>query len=253
MSCTGSMKPPGPSSIASARPVTTPVPRPQVPRTCSPTRAGPLQFSSSHCATSPGPRTRACTSNPWSASGSTADSVWYSRSRSTRNCKVSNSWWTASRSHCPSCRSRGPTSIATSRESSVRARLRTTSARCSRNAAPAFPETSSTRSTRESSEPNCWIHLAAVFSPTPGMDGRLSLGSPRIAAKSGYCCGDKPYRACTSCGVNRVMSLMPRRVMSTVTWSPTSWRASRSPVTTRTSIPSSTASVARVAMTSSAS
>ena len=30
------------------------------------------------------------------------------------------------------------------------------------------------------------IHFAAVFSPTPGMDGKLSLGSPRKAAKSGY-------------------------------------------------------------------
>ena len=97
------------------------------------------------------------------------------------------------------------------------------------------------------------IHLAAVFSPTPGMLGRLSLGSPRSAAKSGYWAGVRPYFSSTASGVNRVMSLIPRRVISTVTWSLTSCSASRSPVTMSTSMPSAAAWVASVAMTSSAS
>ena len=45
------------------------------------------------------------------------------------------------------------------------------------------------------SEPYSRTHFAAVFSPTPGMPGRLSLGSPRSAAKSGYCAGLRPYFA----------------------------------------------------------
>ncbi len=76
---------------------------------------------------------------------------------------------------------------------------------------PALPLTSSTRSTSAVSEPNSRIHLAAVFSPTPGMLGRLSLGSPRRAAKSGYCAGVSPYFASTSSGVNRISSDTPRR------------------------------------------
>ncbi len=102
-------------------------------------------------------------------------------------------------------------------------------------------------------DPNCWIHLVAVFSPTPGTDGRLSEGSPRSAAKSGYCTGVRPYFASTSAGVNLVMSLMPRRVISTVTSSVTSCNASRSPVTINTRIPTAAPWVANVAMTSSAS
>ena len=103
------------------------------------------------------------------------------------------------------------------------------------------------------SEPNSATHLAAVFSPTPGMLGRLSLGSPRSAAKSGYWTGVRPYLAATSSGVNRVISLMPRRVISTVMRSSTSCSTSRSPVTISTSMPACSAWVARVAMMSSAS
>ena len=54
------------------------------------------------------------------------------------------------------------------------------------------------------------IHLAAVFSPTPGIDGKLSLGSPRNAAKSGYCSGVIPYFSETASGVMRAISLTPR-------------------------------------------
>ena len=37
--------------------------------------------------------------------------------------------------------------------------------------------------------------LAAVFSPTPGMPGRLSEGSPRRDANSTYCDGGTPVRS----------------------------------------------------------
>jgi hypothetical protein len=113
--------------------------------------------------------------------------------------------------------------------------------------------TSSTRSTSWSSEPKSAIHFVAVFSPTPGIFGRLSLGSPRIAAKSGYCSGVSPYFSRTADGVNLVISLMPRRVMRAVTWSVTSCSTSRSPVTMSTSMSCAAACVASVAMTSSAS
>ena len=96
-------------------------------------------------------------------------------------------------------------------------------------------------------------HLDAVFSPTPGMLGRLSLGSPRSAAKSGYWAGVSPYFSVTASGVNRVMSLIPRRVISTVTSSLTSCSTSRSPVTISTPMSSAAAWVASVAIRSSAS
>ena len=105
----------------------------------------------------------------------------------------------------------GVVGTAAVRTSSVSCRLSTTLARCSRSASPALPFTSSTRSTSASREPYSRTHLAAVFSPTLGMLGRLSLGSPRSAAKSGYCAGVSPYLASTSPGVKRVMSETPLR------------------------------------------
>ena len=99
--------------------------------------------------------------------------------------------------------SSGCWSIGTSRSSSVSALLRITCARWRRRASPTLPFTSSTRSTSASSEPYSTIHLAAVFSPTDGILGRLSLGSPRSAAKSGYCAGVSPYLSCTASGVIR--------------------------------------------------
>ncbi len=93
----------------------------------------------------------------------------------------------------------------------------------------------------------------AVFSPTPGMLGRLSLGSPRKAAKSGYWAGVSPYFSVTASGVKRTMSLIPRLVYSTVTFSLTSWNVSRSPETISTLMPSAVAWAVSVAMTSSAS
>ena len=85
------------------------------------------------------------------------------------------------------------------------------------------------------------------------MLGRLSLGSPRIAAKSGYCSGVRPYFSRTASGVNRVISLIPRRVISTVTSPETSCSTSRSPLTMSTSMSCPAACVASVAMMSSAS
>ena len=71
-------------------------------------------------------------------------------------------------------------------------RLRTTEAIPSRRLSPTLPFTSSTWSTRLATSPYCWISLVAVFSPRPGMPGRLSDGSPRSAANSGYCAGRQP-------------------------------------------------------------
>ena len=169
---------------------------------------------------------------------------------------MSKSWWIFSRSQATGSRSPGtaPTvSAGRSVSSAVSWRLRSTLPRCSRSASPALPLTSSTRSTRAASEPNSAIHLVAVFSPTPGMPGRLSLGSPRTAAKSGYCAGESPYFSATVSGVKRVISVMPRLVISAVTLSETSWSTSRSPVTMSTSMSCAEACVASVAMRSSAS
>jgi hypothetical protein len=58
-----------------------------------------------------------------------------------------------------------------------------------------FGVCSSTWAKMPSSPPYLAISLAAVFSPTPGTPGRLSLGSPRIAAYSGYCAGVTPVRS----------------------------------------------------------
>ncbi len=97
----------------------------------------------------------------------------------------------------------------TSRTRWVSSRLSTTLERLARNESPTLPRTTSTLSTRPCSDPYSTIHLAAVFSPTPGMPGRLSLGSPRSAAKSGYCSGVSPYFSTTASGVNRVSVLTP--------------------------------------------
>ena len=74
------------------------------------------------------------------------------------------------------------TSSGTSPTNCVSCRLVITWPRWSRSAVPTLPGTSSTWATSSSSEPNCRIHFAAVFSPTPGIPGRLSDGSPRRAA-----------------------------------------------------------------------
>ena len=80
----------------------------------------------------------------------------------------------------------------------------------SRKDCPTLPPKVSTLERRFFSDPKSTIHFAAVFSPTPGTDGKLSLGSPRSAAKSGYCSGVNPYLVKTASGVIRDISLTPR-------------------------------------------
>ena len=82
----------------------------------------------------------------------------------------------------PGSRWPGRASIGTSRTNSVSRRFISTCGSASRSASPTLPRTSSTRSTRVVRLPNSRIHFVAVFSPTPGMPGRLSDGSPRRAA-----------------------------------------------------------------------
>ena len=110
-----------------------------------------------------------------------------------------------------------------------------------------------TRSITSFSEPNWFSHLAAVFGPTPGTPGRLSLCSPTSAARSGYIRGPTPYFSSIAAGSIRAISDTPRFGYSTVTSSLTSWNESRSPLLISTSKPCSDACVASVAMMSSAS
>ena len=95
-------------------------------------------------------------------------------------------------------RSATETGSSTSRSRRLRLRLRRTSSRCSRRLLPTTPVTLSAFSSRASSEPNWPSHLTAVFSPTFGTPGRLSLVSPTSAAMSGYCSGGTPYRSRTA-------------------------------------------------------
>ena len=62
-----------------------------------------------------------------------------------------------------------------------------------------------------------------------------------------------PYRSITVSRSYTLVSVMPRLVAITFTPPSTSWKVSRSPVTSITSMPSSRARVASVAITSSAS
>ncbi|CAB5055152.1 unannotated protein [freshwater metagenome] len=84
-------------------------------------------------------------------------------------------------------------SIGASWMSCVSSRLRFTFSMLARRESPTFPPTFSACARSSTSDPYSTTHLAAVFSPTPGIEGKLSLGSPRSAAKSGYCSGDIPY------------------------------------------------------------
>ena len=165
---------------------------PVTPWKASPTRRPSRACSSSHARSAPSGIAPPCTSMPPSASGSALCSVANSRSRRTRNSSSSKRRCTASRFHGRTTRSAGSASSGTSRTSSVSCRLSSTLARWARSASPALPFTSSTRSVSSASDPNSRTHFAAVFSPTPGMEGRLSEGSPRSAAKSGYCAGVSP-------------------------------------------------------------
>ena len=81
----------------------------------------------------------------------------------------------------------------------------------------------------------------------------LSEVSPLRPMKSGTCSGVMPYRASTRSGVYTWTSETPRGVIIRQTFSETSWKASRSVETTVVLTPASSARVASVAITSSAS
>ena len=176
-----------------ASPVSTPVPRPQVPRNATPDAV-------------PSPRVLLEPAGdlvgPEPARGHDLEALLGLRlgcrpgSRTAARAAPGTAGCRTARAprRGPTCRARSatPTSSGTSRTSSVSCRLRITLPRFSRSASPTLPLTVSTPATSASSDPNSRTHLAAVFSPTPGMPGRLSLGSPRSAAKSGYCAGVKP-------------------------------------------------------------
>ena len=93
------------------------------------------------------------------------------------------------------------------------------------------------------------ISLIAVFSPTPGTPGMLSVGSPIRAWTSTTRPGSTPNLACTSAGPIRLSCM----VSSMVTRPETTCIRSLSPDTMTTSAPARSQRVASVAMMSSAS
>ncbi len=86
-------------------------------------------------------------------------------------------------------------SIGASRRRIITAWFLRTRSSCSASEARSFGVSSSRCMKIPSSPPYVEISLAAVFSPTPGTPGRLSLGSPRSAAYSGYWAGVTPVRS----------------------------------------------------------
>ena len=135
----------------------------------------------------------------------------------------------------------------------VSSRLRITLSMLSRKDWPTLPPKVSTLASSSLSEPKSTIHFAAVFSPTPGTDGKLSLGSPRSAAKSGYCSAVIPYLSMIAWGVIRAISLTPRLGYKMVVAELTNWKLSLSPVQINTSHFSFSACFVIVAIMSSAS
>ncbi len=192
------------------------MPAPHVPRTDTATGE---PAAASHVATSPGAAIRTVgwavapaptDSGPLAAAASPGN-VSNSRSRSTRNCRASNTSWTSVRSNCWRSVSASATGRGTSLTSSVSARLVSIWPMWARSASPTFPVTSFAWLMSSPRLPYVLIHLVAVFSPTLGTEGRLSLGSPRRAAKSGYCAGVSPYFSSTAAGVIRARSDTPLR------------------------------------------
>ena len=113
-------------------------------------------------------------------------SIGFNRSLRVRNSSCSNNFVRSPSTTPDQARESILYSIGASCTNCVNSRLRITSLILSRSDWPTFPPTLSTLEINSLSDPYSMIHLAAVFSPTPGIDGRLSLGSPRRAAKSGY-------------------------------------------------------------------
>ena len=86
-----SIQPASPSAAASVTEFSVPVPRPQVPAKDTPTRRPSVACSARKSATAPVPSRRTEMSKPSAASGSAVVRVANSRSRSTRNCRLSKS------------------------------------------------------------------------------------------------------------------------------------------------------------------
>ena len=142
-----------------------------------PTRRPSRACASSHARTVPGAIAPPCTSKPSSASGSALVSVANSRSRSTRNSSSSNSRCTASRSHGRATRSSGAASSGDVPDQLGELPVEQHAARgAPAGRRPPCPSPRPPGRSAPPSEPNSRTHLAAVFSPTPGMLGRLSLG-----------------------------------------------------------------------------
>ena len=87
------------------------------------------------------------------------------------------------------------TSRGTSRTSGITSALIRTWSAWAARLARSFGDSASRWAKRVSRSPYSLTSLAAVFSPTPGTPGRLSEGSPRSAASSGYFSGRTPVRS----------------------------------------------------------
>ena len=95
----------------------------------------------------------------------------------------------------------------------------------------------------------------AVFSPTPGTPGMLSLASPMRAFRSMMWMGSKPYASRKAASVMSLVVVWPMRVDTSFTFvlSVMSWRLSLSPVTTTHAQPAASHFREMVPMRSSAS
>lgn len=177
-----------PSPVASATRAMSPSPRTHVWSAASP--VSPVARAASQPASSPGsssrPRTGSGLAAPLCGAGGRPPPGSAAKSRcrrlALRNSSSSSRDVNADMSYGRRRRSPISTGRSRSRTSSVSRRFSRTASSAARSFSPALPLTSSARSSRASREPNSRTHFAAVFSPMPGMLGRLSDGSPRSAA-----------------------------------------------------------------------
>ena len=123
----------------------------------------------------------------------------------------------------------------------------------SRNFRPAAPGISSRCAYIVSRSPYCCNNFTAVFCPTPGTPGKLSLESPISDFRSKNCSVFSPYFSSNDSGVNSWILPSPFFIANTFVSGDTTCKASRSEVIKQVSIPLPSASRANVAMISSAS
>ena len=136
--------------------------------------------------------------------------------------------------------------VASSRESSAWARWVASTSR-------SLPGTRCRFSYRRSTLPNWPMSFAAVFSPTPGTPGILSMESPISARRSGICSGVTPIFTFTAASSSTTRSPPRPLVVKTRTRGLTSWSMSLSAVTRTTSTGESRTRSTSVPSTSSAS